>query len=62
MATGAEVEEVASTKLVEVVGNFRKIARPLRLFPCCVPRGLGGWGAHLGCRNHALIDLLFHQE
>ena len=57
-----EVEEVASTKLVEEVCNFRKIARQLRLFPCYAPWGFGGWGAHLGCRNHALMDLLFHQE
>ena len=29
---------------------------------CYAPWSLGGWGAHLGCRNHALMDLLFHQE
>ena len=62
MATGAEVEEFASTKLVEEVGIFRKIAWPLRLFSCYAPRGFGGWGAHLGCRNHALMHLLFHQN
>ena len=38
-----------------------KIARPLTTFACCAPRGLEGWGVHHWCRDHAPMDLPFHQ-